>query len=506
MNHVSSPISASVFDFLSGTRYVAPSIAATRLYDQSQIPSSPLDTDFVADPVLTALAQLAAVRFDVAGAIISFFDARNQYILAQATQSSSIVQAGNDDDRRQCCLLGKRIPRPSSFCEDVLLQTGMDEVPVSVIPDIADPPRSSPSVGIPGLPDARFYAAAPIRSPRGYNIGVFVVYGTQPRAEIKPHIITFLRDMSATTTGHLQMKQTRTDLRRSERMVRGLGSFVEGAASMSFNSTTSNLESFRDEAAEGTLKSGQQDIQRLDKEQRPPSPYITDSQPVPREIPKDRAPPGSLSSLPADIHTMIEDVLPPESRDPQRPPPLSSISLSTGGDKDERMSSIKHLFSRAANIIRESIEVEGVVFADASLSSFGGLVDISQSDDASVSARSGSEESLIGNLGGNPNDVCDILGYSTTATSSLDENTGAPDPIAIPDRFLKKLLRRYPQGKIYHFNDDGFASTTGDSSPNEIPSRPSILAGPREVSVPDKRLERHRATQWSRKNESTSRK
>lgn len=501
-----------MFNFLPNTRYVAPSIAATRLYDQSQILSSPPNTDFTADPVLTSLAQLAAVRFDVAGAIISFFDTQNQYILAHATQSSSIIQPGHDDDLRQCCLLGKGIPRPSSFCEHVLLLAGTDggtsevsddrqHLPISVIPDFANASRSSPPIGIPGLPDARFYAATPIRSPRGYRIGVFAVYGTQPRAEVHPRLTALLRDMSVTATSHLQIKETRTDLRRSERMVRGLGSFVEGAAGMSFNSATSNLESFRNEGAEGTLNSAHQDIQCLDGEQGSPSPFFANFRPVHRESHKDQTPSDPLSSPSADTPTGIKNVSPPESRDNQGPPPLSSSS--TIGDEDEHLSSIKRLFSRAANIIRESIEVEGVVFADATLSSFGSLVGINHGSDASISTRSSSEEGLIGNSGSNSDDLCDILGYSTTTSSSLGKNTRIPDQIIVPERFLKNLLRRYPQGKIYHFNEDGSFSTAEDSSGNEVPSRPSTVQTQSEVSIPHKR---RRTAEWSRQNESASRK
>ncbi|KAI1741236.1 hypothetical protein F4680DRAFT_464651 [Xylaria scruposa] len=509
-------------------RYEASSIEATIRYHPSQLLSSPPNTDFTADPVLTSLAQLAAVRLNAAGAFISFFDARHQYILAQATQISSILRARDEDDLGQCGLLGKAIPRPCSFCEDVLLEVGTDGaklpdegeyeggrlLPVSVVPDITSSPSSSQPIGMPGLPNARFYAAVPIRSPSSINIGVFVVYCSQPKTEIEPRLITFLRDMSVTVTSHLHMKQTRTALRRSERMVRGLGSFVEGAAGMSFNPTTSNTESFQNEGFEGTLNSAQQDIQRLEREQESQSPYIAQFQPLLRESPQSRIPFGVPPSPSTDFLRRPKLNMSSEPREPQElvPPPFF-LDASMGnvedsglvdGDEDEQISSVKSLFSRAANIIRESIEVEGVLFVDASLSSFGGLVDTGNRSN-SASAESSSEESLISNLGDNRDDFCDILGYSTTNSSSVDGNTGTSYQAQVPEKFLKTLLRRHPQGKIYHFSEEGLVSTSGDSSGNEAmasPLEPNIIT-PSKSAASDKVGER-KSAKWPRQNEGAS--
>ncbi|KAI1746736.1 hypothetical protein F4782DRAFT_523500 [Xylaria castorea] len=510
-------------------RYEASSIEATIRYHQSQLLSSPLNTDFAADPVLTSLAQLAAVRLDAAGAFISFFDAHHQYILAQATQVSSILQARHDDDPGQCGLLGKAIPRPCSFCEDVLLEVGTDGpslpdegeggrlLPVSVVLDITSSPSSSQPVGMPGLPDARFYAAVPIRSPSDVNIGVFVVYGSQPKTEIEPRLTTFLRDMSVTVTGHLQMKQTRTALRRSERMVRGLGSFVEGAAGMSFNSTTLNTESFRNEGLEGTLNLAQQDIQRQERELESQSPYITPFQSPFRESPPNQIPFAVPPSPPTDFsqEPKINSYFEPRGSQEFVSPSFLSFSDaskrnvetsgSVDGDEDNHFSSIKSLFSRAANIIRESIEVEGVIFVDASLSTFGGLIDTGNHSN-SASAHSSSEESLIENRGDNRDDFCDILGYSTTSSSSLDRNTGTPYQPQVPEKFLKTLLRRHPQGRIYHFSEDGLVSTSGDSSGSEAAAsslRPNINILSKSAA-PDKVGERKHSSRWSRQNEGVS--
>ncbi|KAJ3577918.1 hypothetical protein NPX13_g2647 [Xylaria arbuscula] len=511
-------------------RYKAPVIAATRLYAQSEIASSPPNADFNANPLLTSLVQLAAWRFDAAGAIISLFDEQNQYFIAQASQTSSIIHPGHDDndDGEQCSLVGKAIPRPNGFCEDVLLESDTDGgtlpsaesvrlLPVSVVPDIASSPHSSRLIGIPGLCDARFYAAVPIRSPRGINIGVFAVYGSQPRTEIEPRLITFLRDMSSTVTSHLDSTKSRIDLRRSERMVRGLGSFVEGTAGMSFNPTTSNLDSFRNEGLEGTLNTAQQEIQQLDRERKSQVPHFQEFDGSSREDNSDQS---RSPEPPACIPARLKNRKAPKSPDTRaEEPPLQSIfpssstkeienTGSTITDEDEHASSVKRAFGRAANIIRESIEVEGVAFIDASLTAFGGLVGSNSFSDSSTSTYSSSEESLI--EADKPDNTCDVLGYSTTTSSSLDENASVPDQALIPEKFLKTLLRRYPEGKIFHFGGDGsISATTSDFSGSETSaasSQPSETKIPSNISesTVNKPKECQRNKTWSRQTEGIS--
>ncbi|KAI0146416.1 hypothetical protein GGR57DRAFT_494267 [Xylariaceae sp. FL1272] len=501
-------------------RYEASAIAATHLYNESQIGPSPPNTNFNADPILTSLAQLATVRFDGDGAFVSFFDAHNQYFLAHATKTSPIIHVEHDDEHDHCYLRGKAIPRPNSFCEDVLLESGIDEstpldqgesgrrLPVSVVPDIASSPRASRPVGIPGLPAARFYAAVPIRTARDINIGVVAVYGLEARTEIEPYLISLLRDLSATVTSHLSSTKSRIDLRRSERMVRGLGSFVEGTAGMSFNPATSNLDSFRNEGFEGTLNSGQQDIQRREREnmRRAASFAHEESQTRPSHL---------ASPSPAVKHPVRSKSFPTA----EAPPAIAISSPATlridgsgsaNCDGDDHMSSVKHLFARAANIIRESIEVEGVIFVDASLSSFGGLVGANDTSDASLSTHSSSEDSLVDITKDDSNYACDILGYSTTASSSLDKSDTIPTQSPIPEKFLKTLLRRYPEGKIYHFGDGGSISTAGDSSESEsvrASSQPPVTRSPSEASLSSTGMARGRRRgnkKWSRQSEGLS--
>lgn len=126
---------------------------------------------------------------------------------------------------------------------------------------------------------------------------------------------------------------------------------------------------------------------------------------------------------------------------------------------DPHHSVIKDAFSRASNIIRESIEVEGALFLDASIGSFGGLVyghkprESSESGGSPPYSSSGNEDQPTTTTPRSREDqaqFCDVLGFSTGQASSID---GAKLSVEqVPERLLSVLLRRWPAGKIFNFD------------------------------------------------------
>lgn len=126
---------------------------------------------------------------------------------------------------------------------------------------------------------------------------------------------------------------------------------------------------------------------------------------------------------------------------------------------DPHHSVIKDAFSRASNIIRESIEVEGALFLDASIGSFGGLVyghkprESSESGGSPPYLSSGNEDQPTSSTPASREDqpqYCDVLGFSTGQASSIDGATMSVE--RVPERLLNVLLRRYPTGKIFNFD------------------------------------------------------
>lgn len=126
------------------------------------------------------------------------------------------------------------------------------------------------------------------------------------------------------------------------------------------------------------------------------------------------------------------------------------------------------IISRAARVLRDSLEVEGVVFFDASVNSYATLVrnsdgrhsDVeSSSSTGDANSSSDSDNPTTGHSSTETDDsaVCDVLGYSTAQDDS-EKMTGP-----MRESFLRSLLRHYPRGAIFNIDENGGVSSSEGS-------------------------------------------
>lgn len=147
---------------------------------------------------------------------------------------------------------------------------------------------------------------------------------------------------------------------------------------------------------------------------------------------------------------------------------------------------IKDVFARAANLTREAIQLDGMIFYDASISSFGAAAKDRVDERAPGGFRtnivrdfttSGSEEEaryedpgtgllvntqsinihkdLDTKVGG-----CNILGFSTRSRSTILGHAPEPNHESFSEGMLRALLKKYPHGKVYNFHSDGAVSSS----------------------------------------------
>ncbi|KAI8157747.1 hypothetical protein K4K49_003744 [Colletotrichum sp. SAR 10_70] len=444
-------------------RYDTTLIPASRKNDPANlIPPSELRAS--SDASLTAFAQLGALRLGASRALISLFDTKCQYIVAEATPNLLLApNATPDTDAgEQLWLCGTALPRAHGVCESVLVAPGTaepkasedDALPVSVISDLADDPRSSEKAHYKEWPHPRFYAGVPIKSRRGVSIGVFSVWSDEPRQELSSNSTQLLRQLSRMVTDHLDSKRTVERHHRAVRMLRGIGSFVEGKATMS---NLGSQPQTNDQSLEGSLNQNQQRLQDLDNA-------------AAKKADDDESEPGSVA--PSPLASPKKSPSPSQQRVHRRPSSASDVSVgnrrptteTTMESMTEKSShnsheeGVSYIFSKAANIIRESIEVEGALFLDAAIGSFAGLAtktaasgsfsSSSSSDERHSTQRQASLSSVV--------DVpCRILGHSNSLTSSIDRQITSRDQRQFSERFLAKLLRRYPSGRVFAFDENG---------------------------------------------------
>ncbi|CZT51783.1 uncharacterized protein RSE6_12978 [Rhynchosporium secalis] len=180
-------------------------------------------------------------------------------------------------------------------------------------------------------------------------------------------------------------------------------------------------------------------------------------------------------------HNSVQFDLPPEPIVTDESKDLQNAVLS---------SDVKGVFARASNLIREAIGVEGVIYYDASVGSFGGssnkeamsekapgqfhsdqLIDntVTTSEDDYGRQSSGTDAEL--KTGTSAPDLptekfCNILGFSTRRRSTLKGHEIFEERRLMPEAVLRKLLKRYPHGKVFNFDEDGtYSCSESDHNP-----------------------------------------
>ncbi|KXJ84952.1 hypothetical protein Micbo1qcDRAFT_210322 [Microdochium bolleyi] len=408
--------------------------ASAHLLPPSELPAS------AHDPVLTPLAQLAVFKLDVRRCLVSVFDRKRQVVIAEATKDSPLCPP-SAAPWEQAWLGGTAIPRGGGICEHVLLADGPSpashasagghvddsQLVTSVVPDFMLDAwfRDRPYMLQP--PFNRLYAGVALVTGNSIKIGVLCVFDETPRpAGLDAGQLRFMRELSRAVTSHLESHQPVTTLRRGERMVRGLGSFFEGKTTISRwqRGSSAGLRAISP-GMQNTPETNTEGGKGPEEEQHQERP-----QPVPIQ-------PVSEGSSPTANRSAV-------------PTPASSRTIRTLSSlQDPIPHNTRAIFGRAANIIRESVEAEGVVFLDASISSYGGLIPGGQNDGTHVHSSSVASdvlppETTTGNHG-KPR-TCQVLAFSTSTHSSVQRDCVV-----------------HPSGRIFTLDDEGAPLETSDN-------------------------------------------
>lgn len=259
------------------------------------------------------------------------------------------------------------------------------------------------------------------------------------------------------------MVRATAELNRSQNMVHGLGQFVDGKASIKdWWIGLHQAESDRPRSRAGSERNGRAETRSLNSSFRhlrasPTRSRSPDVSPAPTFTPGQQR-----DALSAPMFTPS----PNSSQGTQQPSEEASVANRL--QEDSISPDIKSTFQRAAEIIRESVDVDGAIFLDASIGSFAGLVDGTQTqqdsmtqssaDMSSYSART-SESTYL-----NDEKQCIVLGSSLATAAKRRSSHIAPVlPLSVSERFLQKLLSKYPRGKIWSYDDEDTSESFVDS-------------------------------------------
>ncbi|KAK6003431.1 hypothetical protein QM012_009202 [Aureobasidium pullulans] len=354
------------------------------------------------DDALAAFAQFICLRLRISRCLISCFDPNYQYILAEATPTLDLKTNRADDSKDELWMGSGIEDRHSQLCERTLelADNKLDDEHdrVVVVANVQEDDwykKHKPHTNLPH--DITFYSGIAIRSPYGPVIGVISILHDQPKDGLSDADKTFLEHMSDTIMSHLDMVRSKEEHRRTSQMVVGLGSFVEGKGHVDMNLHQKNV-------------------------------------PKSDSIEKDNPPatPGAATSKNAEI-SHIQEENPSIATDGNK---KADDSVSFENLQAQMLSTdVKSTFKRAAHIIKDAIDVEGVVFLDASVGSFGALVQsvpvTSDDDSGSYFARNSASKK-----------ECHVLGSAGEVPSDFSMTEG----------FLHSFLSRYGQGRIFNID------------------------------------------------------
>jgi signal transduction histidine kinase len=362
--------------------------------------------------------------------MISVVDQTYQYIIAEGTKTLSLQDGTVTDQDDQLWFGLRTIPRSVGICARALGQFTEVEAhdgsisdtifqPLQfVIPDLSKDPRFENQPFVCGAPYLRFYAGVPIRSPAGHIIGIYSIVDDKPREDFGELDLDILKDLAATVMDHLALGTVRGRHHRADRMIKGLGLFVEGKATLRDWWLRSGHLAQGPTASDGsrggwTLKA------RADAEFGPQMPAISNDLTLEQhnEFPLKSSESETPETKPtlsgvvnATLHSVPSETLSSDSAIPvqssdqigQRadtellglinplllghvsqnaigPQPVQKSTSPDSAEREEGDSSkepeaetmttsqdMAAMFKRASNLIRESITVEGCVFLDAS--------------------------------------------------------------------------------------------------------------------------------------------
>jgi hypothetical protein len=168
-----------------------------------------------------------------------------------------------------------------------------------------------------------------------------------------------------------------------------------------------------------------------------------------------------------------------ESTDTKDFSPIPTPYTTEITQESDLTSKIRETATRAADLLRKGVGADGVLFLDATVGSFGGLIDSTQGLSQTESETDGSRMT-DGSLKQLQHQHNHQEGDAALAKRSLDPvrhsavlGSAYPPGIEvqvksaivqakISEKILKSLLRRYPNGQIWHFNEEGDASDEDD--------------------------------------------
>jgi signal transduction histidine kinase len=399
--------------------------------------------------------------------MVSLIDSNRQYILAEATRTLSLFSPTAEKPEDQVWLGNAILNKTDAVCyhtfSSTYTATEEDGTTIQaeclVIPDCRLDARFADKDYVKGEPGVRFYAGVPIMTKAGYRIGVYAVSDERPRAGLSAAEVRFMQDVAAAVMEHLELSKDSMDRNKGERMVRGLTQFIE-RSSVQESREDGNRLSTMDRQTENAR------LETLDEEDQ--------------ENP-------TTDSVAANRHS-------------QR--------------KRDAESDIARVFHRAARVIRQSTEADGVVFFDTSGAAISGhLYDYTRgapSSDESATHNTDTGDSTTtmhrrkkqdntsidgaADASAVESKPCPVVGLSLREGSAALVHTD----FSFTEAAMERYIHKFPYGKFFNYNEDGIGINSSDekSERSETDTQSDRTVNPSTAKKPRRKREKFMPTEF----------
>ncbi|THY15226.1 hypothetical protein D6D01_07960 [Aureobasidium pullulans] len=341
------------------------------------ISGQPVPPTLSQDTHLTALAQLGPLKLQCDRAFISLLSTSTQFIIAEATRSISLRQTNRFRGQQDALFLGvQALHKSYGVCPNTVnIFTDSTGTLASETPDIVantnryiirdfralDLFKDRPYVV--GFPHMRSYAEVPLTSSNGRVIGSYCVVDDALRDDFFDDDTTFvLTEIADSIVNYLDSVNVKHAQARGERLMEGLSMFAEKRF---ISMAETNLRKERRAWSRSKFNvQAKEDCDQVLPDLWPSSSSSQSTRPI------------SISST-RDSDDNRTDLTTPSENSRSLGDPASSICPTTPLDRpttlDKEASETSHpsnprfdIFDRAAAIIRDALDIDGVAFFSAS--------------------------------------------------------------------------------------------------------------------------------------------
>jgi hypothetical protein len=349
-----------------------------------QDPESTSNPRLSPDPTLTALTKLGVYRFGCNRSFVSIIDGEQQHLIAEATASVSLRNGDKHLDNDGIYLGVRTLDLEWGVCPHAIrLFTGQDSSKImntqnitanrtrNIIRDFTSEDFYKDRPYVQNWPYFRFYAEVPLYSPAGYVLGSYCVVDNKTRTEFGDEEVAALQEIADAISQHLENIRIVHYNKRGENLVKGLTSFIKGHAKSDRADNSNRLPESREKLNFHNLNPWDSGFQASEPDASfVTSKYSSDESTVDQSSSMTQED-GALSLFSnAKDSGMTQPTTQPSSLAPGSPESTELLASDeyfpdTVMDNVSVTERLAAIFSRAAILLKSSMNLDGVTFLDA---------------------------------------------------------------------------------------------------------------------------------------------